>query len=90
MKARRQQCSTCIFREGNPMHLSPGRLGEIQGSLLEGNSHVCHHSPGGRKLACRGGRDYQVTIWHRLGWIDDATDEALAAAMRREGLRPPG
>ena len=68
------------------MHLRPGRLAEIQSYLLRGTPHVCHHHERGRvKLACRGGRDFQLTIWARLGIIAEATDGALASAMAGAG-----
>src|ERR1700739_2543786 len=38
------QCSTCIFRPGNPMHLSPGRLKDICNSAIREGSQeiICH------------------------------------------------
>lgn len=79
---RGEQCPTCIFRPENPMHLRPGRLAEIMDYLLKGVTHICHHGLGSKKkrIACRGGRNFQLTIWHRLGYIAEPTDEALASA----------
>lgn len=39
-----EQCATCIFRPGNPMHLRPGRLKAMcEGVLREGSQGViCH------------------------------------------------
>jgi hypothetical protein len=63
MKSRllTEQCSTCIFRPGNPMHLTPGRLKTLvaQARRREGFI-VCHATlrgmgPKGTKPAiCRG------------------------------------
>jgi hypothetical protein len=64
------------------MRLKPGRIGEIQAYLIQGTNHVCHESP---SLACRGGRDYQLEIWSRLGIIDGPTDEDLERAIRESG-----
>ena len=75
-----EQCKTCIFRPENPMRLRPGRLAEIQKCLINGTSHRCH-TPKRGKRACRGGRDFQLMVWSRMGVIADATDEALEAAM---------
>ena len=82
LDVRREQCPTCIFRPENPMYLRPGRLAEIQTYLLKGTVHVCHHGLGSKrkKVACRGGRNFQLQCWHRMGFIADATDEALATA----------
>lgn len=83
------QCATCIFRSpregGTP--LRPQRLAEIQMYLLNGTNHLCHSARGKkggqRKVACRGGREFQLTIWHRLGMISEPTEEALCAEMGR-------
>lgn len=72
------QCKTCIFRPDNPMRLRPGRLGEIQAYLIEGAVHLCHTV---EDRACRGGRDFQIQCWHRMGILPEPTDAALAAAM---------
>jgi len=38
-----EQCSTCIFRPGDPMRLRPGRLKDlVDGNLAAGSALVCH------------------------------------------------
>lgn len=85
----RAMCSTCIFREdGKAAPLMPGRLDEIKAYLLLGTTHLCHHPrPAGErnKRACRGGRDFQLTCWHRMGILPEPTDAALAAEMKAKG-----
>jgi len=81
-----EQCASCIFRtDGNQVELRAGRLDKIREYLLRGKPHRCH-GPATKghqsKLACRGGRDYQLQLWSRMGWIEDATDEALEKRMR--------
>lgn len=84
--ARPSQCETCIFRtDGRQVRLRPGRFAEIELYLLDGRTHLCHH---GNNLACRGGREFQLTIWARLGIIPEPTDAALDAAMRAKGVEP--
>ena len=41
-----KQCSTCIGRPGNPMHLSPGRVkGMVQDATREGRQGIiCHQT----------------------------------------------
>ena len=87
-----RQCHTCIFRPNSQM-LRSQRLGEIQAYLMQGNTHLCHSpdlaEPGSTGInthACRGGRDWQIQIWHRLGLIDEPTDAALDLAMRAAGI----
>jgi hypothetical protein len=87
---RAHQCASCIFRyDGNQVELRPDRLADIQGYLIRGRTHLCHEPDAkGRRdaLACRGGRDFQLQIWHRLGLLPEPTDEALRAKMVGLGL----
>jgi hypothetical protein len=49
-------------------------------------SQICHHPRlYGKKEThlCRGARDEQLTILHRLGWLPEATDKAFEIASRR-------
>lgn len=86
-----KQCKTCIFRrDGNETMLRPERLGEIQAYLIQGVPHLCHTpqvTGTNEEIACRGGRDYQLHIWSRLGMISAPTDEALAEAMKQVGIK---
>lgn len=91
-----RQCHTCIFRPAQQV-VCPQRLAEIQAYLLQGNTHLCHSpdqaEPASHKRnthACRGGRDWQLQIWHRLGFLDQPTDEALDLAMRQMGIHWEG
>src|SRR3954471_2689403 len=39
------KCGTCIFRPGNPMHLNPGRVGEMTAAALTRGSYItCHQT----------------------------------------------
>lgn len=78
-----EQCSTCVFRPGNLMHLAPGRLRDlIAVNRRAGGYLVCHqtlnaggrHDPATRGEAlCRGFYDLPapttfIQIGERLGW----------------------
>ena len=79
-----RRCETCIFREdGRRVELRLGRLAEIQAYLLVGKTHLCHTD---ETKACRGGRDFQLQCWARMGLIAEATDAALEEAMGEVGL----
>jgi hypothetical protein len=40
-----EQCSSCIFRPGNPMRLREGRLREVvEANLREGAALICHQT----------------------------------------------
>ena len=85
-KVARQQCATCPFRHQSDggLALSAEKMTEVYIYLLGGTNHLCH-SDRDDSTICRGGRNYQLTIWHRLGWIASPTDEALAEAIVTAG-----
>jgi hypothetical protein len=62
-KAMPVMCHSCIMRQD-----------EIMAYTLRGQTHLCHNNP---HCACRGMRDYQLKLWHRMGIIESPTDEAL-------------
>lgn len=84
MPVRKQQCSTCVFKpvhEGGGAELTAERHAEIRANCINGINQICHHDD--NKTICRGGRDFQLMIWSRLGIIPEPTDEALAKAIKK-------
>ncbi len=67
-----KKCATCIFNRKQNI-ITQERLGSIQQYLINGTNHICHTTD----KICRGGRDFQLEIWSRLGIIEIPTDEAL-------------
>jgi hypothetical protein len=62
----REMCPTCVFRPGNLMHLSAGRLREMIQTAQAGESGiVCHSTLDLEEAAiCRGFWDrYHQTVW---------------------------
>jgi hypothetical protein len=58
----REMCPTCIFRPGNLMHLSSGRLREIKDqAIADDTSIICHETYGGPRSVCRGFYDRHQT-----------------------------
>ena len=64
-----RQCDTCIFRPGDPMHLTPGRLKQmVDDALAEGSYVICHATlpygehPDAKPAICRGFHD-RYTTW---------------------------
>jgi hypothetical protein len=88
MPVRKEQCATCVFRPecDGGIHLSPGRRAEIQEYVIKGTNQICHHDD--NKTICRGGRDYQLELWYRMGIIKEPNEEALAEAMKAAGVEP--
>ena len=70
-----EQCSTCIFRPGNLMHLNEGRLADMTASTDAGDTNVICHQTLDRKVGalCRGSVDRRpgqaAQIAERLGVI---------------------
>ena len=69
-------CATCIFRPGDKMHLSPGRLAEmVKEASAEESAIICHSTLGTKAQAvCRGFFDKHRTsalqIAERMGVIE--------------------
>lgn len=73
-----EQCSTCIYRPGNPMHLRSGRLREITNAARQADSFItCHQTlpgvSGEAPALCRGFYDRWSTNFIRVmgrlgGW----------------------
>lgn len=77
-----EQCSDCIFRPGNLMHLGPGRMQEVVRANLEnGTALICHQTlaygshPEVGEAVCRGFYDAYgdevnaIRVMHRLGAV---------------------
>ena len=74
-----EMCGSCPFSTSEKrIRLAPQTEAHIRAYLLEGISHLCHHAQltqeaGEPTHTCRGGRDYQLTMFHRLG-LDSRAD----------------
>lgn len=69
--------------------LPPDRMSEIYEYLVGGTNHLCHSDRSDQTI-CLGGRNWVLKVWHSMGIISAATDEALAEAMRSHGIEPEG
>lgn len=78
MRVALEQCSTCIFRPGNLMHLNPGRLAEMVKDVRAKEGYVtCHDTldlPLRQRVICRGSFDRFKTqiiqMAERMGFIE--------------------
>lgn len=75
-----KQCATCPFRvDDHGRHPDPALVAQIQARCLsEQVSQICHHprlSDKSQTHLCRGARDFQLTIFNRLGLLTEPTDE---------------
>lgn len=85
LKLRKSQCKTCPFLKDNQEILNEERWEDIYKYLLEGVNHICHSTD---KHVCRGGRNWQLNVWCRMGMIEGPTDAALFEAMKAAGIQP--
>lgn len=78
----KKHCASCPFRRGaDGREANPELANSVRTHLLSA-SQICHHPRlAGKKenRLCRGGRDEQLTLMHRLGVIAAANDEAWEA-----------
>lgn len=75
-------CPSCPFRDDGDIQLRNRVLGR---TILQA-SQICHHpAMHGKKQThlCRGARNEQLTILHRLGMLSEPTDAAFAEASKR-------
>lgn len=75
MKVNLRRCHTCPF---NPDGVREIRTSVEQRCLTKA-SQLCHGTD--NKTLCRGARDFQLMIFHRLGFLTEPTDKAWAARM---------
>jgi hypothetical protein len=76
-------CATCPFGERG----DPGVRESVVSRIVHlGASQICHHSAlhGKREThLCRGARDFQLTLMHRMGMIAAPTNAAFSEASRK-------
>lgn len=88
------QCPTCPFRiDARGRHPDPQLVNQIQLRCLTKASQICHHPRLQGKPEthlCRGARNYQIEILHRLGLLDAPTDTAWARVLETEADRAEG
>lgn len=78
-KVMKKRCPTCPFGEKGKRDRSPSIANMVRERCLTQASQICHHPSLHNKPQthlCRGARDFQLEIFHRLGVIESATDRA--------------
>lgn len=87
----KKMCATCPFRNGSPY---ADLVHGLAISAASEASRICHstgtNAIGGRTgkppMLCRGARDLQLAIFHGMGFIEAATDEAWDKKCREMNL----
>ncbi len=65
----KKRCKSCPFNDDGYI---PARE-RIKLTVLSEASHICHIT---NSSLCRGSRDYQLVIFHRMGIIQEPTDKS--------------
>ena len=91
---KKEMCDTCPFRDGSPYAYL---LHDLKHCALTKRSRVCHSTgknnainkrTGKPEALCRGARDAQLQMFHRLGLLSAPTDEAWNKQCISMGLEP--
>lgn len=69
------KCKTCPFRINNQQLIA-----KITAKVLSSSNHICHNHD---TKICRGSRDVQIEIFHRLGVLESPTDEGYKKAINK-------
>lgn len=77
MKVNKKRCHSCPFNKNGCMAV---RI-SVTEKIMSKASQLCHGTD--NKTLCRGARDQQLTVFHRLGVIKAPTDEAWAEAWEK-------
>lgn len=88
---RPKMCKTCPFRAGGWKEVRP----LLEERALSEATPICHST--GKALVvhgvrlkahlCRGARNFQLEYFHRIGFIEAATDEAWEQKVQELGIR---
>ena len=78
-RVNKQKCSSCPFNtDERGRHRDEKLVARIQQDVITSARQVCHHprlSGKAEHSLCRGARDFQLQIFHSIGFLEEATDE---------------
>lgn len=89
LEPNKERCKTCPFRDTGWTHLR----GFLEHRAMTEATPICHSTGpealvdnpiSEQELACRGARDFQIMLFHRMGVIAQPTDECWRATY--EGM----
>ena len=81
MIVNKSRCKTCMFNEGGCLRTRAS----VEKRVLTQASQICHHTD---KTLCKGARDFQIQIFHRLGILSEPTQEAWDETMKTMQNKP--
>jgi hypothetical protein len=82
------KCKTCPFAHSHESAIA------LQSTIIarmfqDGGSQICHGTEGPNRKPtslCRGARDHMLTLFYRIGFIDEATDKSWDAKRQELGV----
>ena len=86
MAVNKVKCPTCPFGDNGCRQVRAS----VEKRIVSEASQTCHHTgsihgkPDTR--LCRGARDFQLELFHRMGFLDEPTDEAWDAKRKELGV----
>ena len=78
-RVMKKRCPTCPFGKKGQRDRCPSIASRVREQCLSQASQICHHPAlhgNSQTHLCRGARDFQLEIFHRLGVLEDKTDQA--------------
>jgi hypothetical protein len=84
----KKKCTTCPFHRRDKIEIELANTVEVR--CMTQGSQICHHpvlSGKEQDHLCRGARDYQLSIFYRLGVIKAETDEAWDKAWKKASIK---
>lgn len=70
-KVNKQRCKTCPFNNPNS-DWSKEVITRIRSCIFTESNHICHST---NNSICRGSRNEQLIYFHRIGLLNQPTDE---------------
>jgi hypothetical protein len=92
MAVNETMCATCPFREGSPYQYL---LHDLKHSALTQSSRICHSTGSNNAInrrtgkpaaLCRGARDAQLQMFHKMGFLSEPTDAAWTEKCNEMGI----
>lgn len=84
-KVNKEMCPTCPFQPTGDKSIEA----QVMKRCMTKGSQICHHPAlHGKKQhsLCRGARNYQLHLFHRMGVIEAPTDKAWNKARQEMGI----
>lgn len=83
----KKRCPTCPFKHEHEGQIEVANM--VRHRCMTEASQICHHPAlHGKEQTklCRGARDYQLEMFHKMGFIEEPTDAAWAAKRKELGM----